>query len=47
MKTKLTTEKGVYTAPLCAATHLSPEGVLCSSIEGLGKQFDYVWGEEE
>ena len=39
--------EGDYTAPLCTISDICPEGVLCSSIEGLGNEFDYVWGDEE
>lgn len=39
--------EGAYTAPLCIATDIRPEGVLCSSIDNLGNEFDYVWGTEE
>ena len=39
--------EGAYTAPLCLATDIRPEGVLCSSIDNLGNEFDYVWGTEE
>ena len=49
MKTNKTITGGgiVYTAPLCTTTDIRPEGVLCSSIEGLGNTFDYIWGDEE
>lgn len=42
------TERGrVYMAPLCTMSEISPEGILCSSIEGLGNEFDFVWEDEE
>ena len=44
---KTITEGGNYITPLCVLTVISQEGVLCSSIEGLGGTFDYVWGEDE
>lgn len=44
---KNTFKEGIYTAPLCTAMDMGPEGILCSSIEGVGKEFEYVWGEEE
>ena len=37
----------IYITPACTSMGLCPEGVLCSSIEGLGKEFEYVWGDEE
>lgn len=39
--------KGDYTAPLCTTADICPEGVMCSSIDGLGNEFEYVWGDEE
>ena len=42
-----TTLRGTYISPTCTITDISPEGVLCNSIEGLGNKFDYVWGDEE
>lgn len=38
---------GKYTPPYCTITGINAEGVLCSSIEGLGNRFDYVWEDEE
>lgn len=39
--------EGKYIAPLCTTTDIVSEGVLCSSMEGLGTEYDYVWGTEE
>ena len=36
-----------YTAPICTTSEINPEGILCSSIEGLGNEFNYVCGDEE
>ena len=36
-----------YECPSVSEIIFRNEGVLCSSIEGLGTKFDYVWGDEE
>lgn len=36
-----------YQSPYVSEIIFRNEGVLCSSIEGLGNKFDYVWGDEE
>ncbi len=37
---------GNYAPPKSSIITVTPEGILCSSIEGLGQEFDYIWGEE-
>ena len=43
--------RGNYTPPLCTIADIAPEGVLCtsfgSSIEKLGNDVVYNWGDEE
>ena len=46
MKTK-NIIRGNYTPPICTIADIAPEGVLCSSIDSIGKQFDYKWDTEE
>ena len=36
-----------YECPSVSEIIFRNEGVLCSSIEGLGTKFDYVWDDEE
>jgi hypothetical protein len=47
MKNNTTNSIAGYTAPLCEVVDTRIEGILCSSIENLGNEFDYVWGNEE
>ena len=37
---------GCYAPPKCSVITVTAEGVLCSSFDKLGNQFDYIWGEE-
>lgn len=37
---------GCYAPPKCIVIRVTAEGVLCSSFDKLGNQFDYIWGEE-
>ena len=43
--------RGNYTPPLCTIADIALEGVLCSSfgssIENLGNDVEYNWGDEE
>lgn len=32
-----------YVSPICISTDIESEGVLCSSMEGLGEEIDYEW----
>jgi len=42
------TAETAYTAPLCTISDICPEGVLCSSIEGLDKEFEFnPWATNE
>ncbi len=42
----ITDTAGSYAAPLCTLVDFHSEGVLCSSIDGFDKEFDYnPWGE--
>lgn len=38
---------GTYAPPKCSIITVTTEGVLCSSFDKLGNEFDYVWGTEE
>lgn len=38
--------RGVYTVPECSVHEIQAEGPLCTSLEGLGNKFNYIWGEE-
>lgn len=42
---KIANGGGSYAAPLCTLVDFHSEGVLCSSFENLGNEFDYNWGE--
>ena len=42
---KIVNGGGEYIAPLCTLVDFHSEGVLCSSFENLGNEFDYNWGE--
>ena len=39
----ITDTAGSYAAPLCTLVDFHSEGVLCSSFENLGNEFDYEW----
>lgn len=49
MKTENKTKDafGCYAPPKCDIITVTTEGVLCSSFDKLGNEFDYVWGTEE
>lgn len=40
---KIVNGGGEYIAPLCTRADFHNEGVLCSSFENLGNEFDYEW----
>ena len=47
MKFETTTlREDKYIAPLCTTTDMVSEGVLCSSMEGLGDEIDYEWSAQ-
>ena len=43
---KIVNGGGEYIAPLCTLADIIAEGVLCSSLDGFDKEFEYnPWGE--